>query len=165
MIMMTRKTKRSVLLLILLLTAFALSIEKSAQAEKPAIDCSKIRGVCYGPMPSDVARRELAYGKRVGLNAVRFWTSPDAFAKEGDGYIQKIVEFVRVCDENGYKSIPILFNGNMLNPKTIEPDAYPSADAFAEALVPALKNEPGLLMWDVMNEPLCNDYVNKSPKE
>lgn len=137
----------------------------SVSAEKPKIDCSAIRGVCYGPCPSDQARRELEYGRRVNLNTVRFWTSPGSFAKRGDAYIQEIVEFVRVCDECGYKSMPILFNGNMLNPKTIEPEAYPEADAFAEALVTALKDEPGLLMFDVMNEPLCNPYVGSAPKE
>lgn len=134
-------------------------------AEKPTIDCSAIRGVCYNPCPSEQARRELAYGRRVNLNAVRFWTGPGQYAKEGDAYIRRIVEFVRVCDECGYKSVPILFNGNGLNPKTIEPEAYAAADKFAEAMVNALKDEPGLLMFDVMNEPLCSDYVNRSPKE
>ncbi|MDO4587035.1 MAG: cellulase family glycosylhydrolase [Planctomycetia bacterium] len=132
--------------------------------EKPTIDCSSIRGVCYNRTPSEKARRELAFGKRVGLNAVRFWLSPNAYANNKDAYIQEIVEFVRVCDENGYKSMPILFNGNMLNPKTIEPEAYSTADAFATDIVNALKDEPGLLMWDIMNEPLCNDYIHKAPE-
>ena len=61
--------------------------------------------------------------------------------------------------------MPILFNGNMLAPSTIEPDAYPKADAFATALVNALKDEPGLLMFDIMNEPLCSPYIYQSPKE
>ncbi|MBQ6108197.1 MAG: hypothetical protein IJK97_08290, partial [Thermoguttaceae bacterium] len=43
-------------------------------AEKPQIDCSKLRGVCYGPgAPEEQVRRELSYGQRVGLNATRFW--------------------------------------------------------------------------------------------
>ena len=132
------------------------------KAEKPKIDCTKIRGVCYNMTPEEQARRELAYGSRVGLNTVRFWLSPGAFKSKGDEYIQQIVTFVRVCDSCGYKSMPILFNGNMLNPKTIQPEAYEEADRFTTAVVSALKDEPGLLMFDMMNEPLCNSYIGQA---
>ena len=135
------------------------------KAEKPQIDCTKIRGVCYGITPEEQARRELAYGSRVGLNTVRFWLSPGTFQSKGDEYIQQVVAFVRVCDSCGYKSMPILFNGNMLNPKTIQPEAYEAADKFTTAVVNALKDEPGLLMFDMMNEPLCNPYINQAPAD
>ncbi len=157
-----RFSKRSTLaLLALALISFC----SQSFAAKPEIDCSKIRGVCFNMRASDEARRDLGYGARVGLNATRFWLSQAAYEKNGDAYIKQIVEFVRVCDECGYKSMPILFNGNMLDPKTIQPDAYEAADAYATAVVNALKDEPGLLMFDVMNEPLCNPYVNAAPKE
>jgi hypothetical protein len=54
------------------LAACAAAAALSAFAVKPHIDCSKIRGVCYGVKDEATARRELAYGKRVGLNTVRF---------------------------------------------------------------------------------------------
>ena len=38
-----------------------------ATAQKPTIDCSKIRGVCYNPKPEAIVRKELAYGARVEL--------------------------------------------------------------------------------------------------
>ncbi len=147
------------IVLAVFVTALLASVVK---AEKPQIDCTKIRGVCYGITPEEQARRELAYGSRVGLNTVRFWLSPGAFKSKGDQYIQQIVTFVRVCDSCGYKSMPILFNGNMLNPKTIQPDAFEEADRFTTAVVNALKDEPGLLMFDMMNEPLCNSYVGQA---
>ena len=141
----------------------ALLISGSLRAAKPEIDCSRIRGVCYGITPEAQARRELGYGSRVGLNTVRFWLSPRVYEREGEGYIKRIVDFVRVCDSCGYKSMPILFNGNMLNPKTIQPEAYEAADRFTTAVISALKGEAGLLMFDMMNEPLCNDYIAKAP--
>ena len=140
-------------------------LASGVKAEKPQIDCTKIRGVCYGITPEEQARRELAYGSRVGLNTVRFWLSPGTFSSKGDEYIQQVVAFVRVCDSCGYKSMPILFNGNMLNPKTIQPEAYEAADKFTTAVVNALKDEPGLLMFDMMNEPLCNPYINQAPAD
>ena len=142
-----------------------LGITSAVFAEKPQIDCSKIRGVCYNWRPTEQAKKELAYGTRVGLNTVRFWLSRGAYEKDGDAYVQRIVEFVRTCHACGYKSMPILFNGNMLDPETIKPEAYAAADAFATAFVNALKDEPGLLMFDVMNEPLCNKYISEAPKE
>ncbi len=151
------------IVLAVLVTAGLLA--SGVKAEKPQIDCTKIRGVCYGMTPEEQARRELAYGSRVGLNTVRFWLSPGAFQSKGDEYIQQVVAFVRVCDSCGYKSMPILFNGNMLNPKTIQPEAYEAADKFTTAVVNALKDEPGLLMFDMMNEPLCNPYINQAPAD
>ncbi|MDO5308682.1 MAG: cellulase family glycosylhydrolase [Planctomycetia bacterium] len=151
--------------IVLLTCALLTACSTVARAEKPKIDCSQIRGVCYPITPRDQAIKELGYGKRVNLNAVRFWLSRPSFQKYGDQYIQQVVDFVRLCDEHGYKSMPILFNGNMLDPKTIEPEAYEQADAFATAIVNALKDEPGLLMFDVMNEPLCSPYISAAPQE
>ncbi|MBO7653657.1 MAG: cellulase family glycosylhydrolase [Kiritimatiellae bacterium] len=141
----------------------ALLIVGSVRAAKPVIDCSRIRGVCYGITPEERARRELGYGSRVGLNTVRVGLSPRGYEREGERYIKRIVDFVRVCDSCGYKSMPILFNGNMLDPKTIQPEAYEAADRFTTAVISALKGEAGLLMFDMMNEPLCNDYIAKAP--
>ncbi len=142
---------------------FASSALANPQAgQKPAIDCSKIRGVCYGICPKATVRRELAYGTRVGLNTVRFWLSRIAYAKAGDRYVKQIVDFVRTCHACGYKSMSILFNGNGLDPKMIQPEAYAPADRFTEAIVKALKDEPGLLMFDMMNEPLCNPWMSNA---
>ncbi len=149
----------------LIMTITGISETLFAQEGKPNIDCSKIRGVCYyGSSPEEI-RRELGYGKQVDLNAVRFWLNPRSYSLRKDDYVKEVVSFVRICHQCGYKSMPILFNGNMLNPKTIEPDAYPVADEYTKAFVNALKDEPGLLIWDVMNEPLCNEYIHRAPKD
>jgi len=128
---------------------------------KPLEDYSWVRGVNYNPKPADQARRELAYGKRVNLNQVRFWCSPWAYQQDKEGYIEKLRAFIRVCHECGYGAMPILFNGNGLNPSTLEP-AFRSelGDEYAAALVNALKDEPGLFVWDIMNEPCCNPWID-----
>ena len=148
-----------------LVCGMAATVALSAFAGKPAIDCAKVRGVCYGIKDEATVRRELAYGNRVGLNMVRFWLSRGLFAAEGDAYVRKVVNFVRICDSCGYKSMPILFNGNMLDPKAIMPESYDGADKFTRAIVTALKDEPGLSMFDMMNEPLCNNWIGKATDE
>jgi hypothetical protein len=129
---------------------------------KPQIDCSAIRGVCHRIEADEAAKKHLAYGKRVGLNTIRFWMSPRLFASSGEAYVKKVVDFVRVCHSCGYKVMPILFNGNMLNPDTIMPESYEAADKYAAAFINALKDEPGLLMFDMMNEPLCNPWISNA---
>ena len=145
--------------------ALAVAAAGMLQAEKPKIDCGKIRGVCYAIHPEQKVRRELAYGSRVGLNTVRFWMSQRIYREKGEEFVKRVVEFVRTCHSCGYKTMPILFNGNGLDLNTIKPEAYAEADRYTTAIVNALKDEPGLLMFDMMNEPLCNKHYFKADAE
>jgi hypothetical protein len=140
--------------------------QASAESDsKPQIDCRSIRGVCHRVESEEAAKKHLAYGKRLGLNTIRFWMSPGQFASSGEAYVKKVVDFVRVCHSNGYKVMPILFNGNGLNPETIQPQSSEAADKYTTAFLNALKNEPGLLMFDLMNEPLCNPWISSAKGE
>jgi Cellulase (glycosyl hydrolase family 5) len=65
----------------------------------------------------------------------------------------------------GFSTMPILWNGNNLNPDTLKPAFRPRGDAYVKAIVEAIKDEPGLLMWDIMNEPFSNSYYEKSEGE
>lgn len=127
-------------------------------------DYSWVRGTHYR-LSDDAANtaRELGYGKRVGLNAVRYWVSPGEFRRNPKAAIEKNRAFVRTAWECGYYSMPILFNGNGLNPAMLEGERWADCEAYATGIVSALKDEPGLLMWDVMNEPTYNGWVNDAP--
>ena len=137
---------------------------------KPLNDYRHIRGVCYQINPDEEQmRRELGYGKRVGLNSIRFWTSAVRYEQEGDAYIERVKRQVQVAYECGYTSMPILFNGNgMTNddePKTLSLEYRKVQEEFCEKMIEALKDEPGLLMWDVMNEPYISYFLQQSPPE
>lgn len=133
---------------------------------KPLTDYSFIRGVNYG-MKADpaIVRRDLGYAKRLGINSVRIWLSYRRFEEAGQAYIDQLVTFVRTCHGEGVSVVPILFNGNGLDPAVLEEDFLPRADRFTAAVVDALQGEPGLLMYDAMNEPPCNDLILKAPDE
>ena len=133
---------------------------------KPLRDYSFIRGVNYG-MKTDpaIVRRDLSYAKRLGLNSVRIWLSYRRFEEIGAEYIAQLVTFVRTCHEEGVSVVPILFNGNGLDPAVLQESFLPRADCFTQAVVKALQDEPGLLMYDAMNEPPCNDLILKAPDE
>lgn len=137
---------------------------------KPLNDYRFVCGVCYQINPDEeMMRKELSYGTRVGLNSIRFWTSADRYEKDGDAYIAKIKRQVQVAYECGYTFMPILFNGNGMtnddNPKTLSLEYRKIQEEFCEKMIEALKDEPGLLMWDIMNEPYISYFLQQSPPE
>ena len=133
---------------------------------KPLDSYSFIRGVNYG-LKADpaIVRRDLSYAKRLGINSVRIWLSWQAYDDLGPIYLDRLVTFVRTCHSEGVSVVPILFNGNGLDPAMLEDDFIHQAEAFTAAVVHALQNEPGLLMYDAMNEPPCNDLILHAPDE
>ncbi len=135
---------------------------------KPLQDYRFVRGVCYNMRDNDEQmRRELGYGRRVGLNSIRFWTDSTLYEKEGDAYIARLKHFVALAYECGYTSMPILFNGNMMpnedDPMTLSLPYRKVQEEFARKVVEALKDEPGLLMWDIMNEPRISYFLMNCP--
>ena len=133
---------------------------------KPLKDYSFIKGVNYG-MPKDdtITLRDLGYAKRLGINSVRIWLSYHSYEDKGDAYIRRLQDYVRTCHSVGVSVMPILFNGNGLDPTILEEDFHPRGEAFCRAVVDALHDEPGLIMYDIMNEPPCNDLILKAETE
>ena len=122
-------------------------------------DYSWVRGVNHYISFGEQLKRELGYGKRVNLNSLRVWLDYRTYAREKDAYIERLVRFVRESYDCGYRVMPIIWNGNMLDPHMIDEECYPENDEYTAAVVNALKDEPGLLMWDIMNEPSCNGWL------
>jgi endo-1,4-beta-mannosidase len=47
----------------------------------------------------------------------------------------------------------------------VKPEFRARGDAYVKAVVEALKDQPGLLMWDVMNERLTSPYYGRAEEE
>jgi hypothetical protein len=125
-------------------------------------DYSFIKGVNYNPRGSETDRRNLGYAKRIGLNSVRFWMRWREYEKDPEGYLQSLKNFVEVLEEMDFTCVPIFFNGNELDPANLKKSWYPEGEKFAGDVIDAIGSSRAVLMWDVMNEPACNDYINKS---
>jgi hypothetical protein len=138
----------------------------SVRAEKPLKDYSFIRGVNYG-MQGDpsVLERDLGYAKRLNLNSTRIWLNYQGYEKDPKAYTDRLLNYIRTSHRLGFSTMPILWNGNSLNPDTLKPDFRARGDAYVKAIVAAVRNEPGLLMWDIMNEPLTNSYYQSASAE
>lgn len=137
---------------------------KGDEAEK---DYSHVRGVCHIGWMSDEAtiRKELGYARRIHLNSTRIWLPMDRYKAAPDEFVKKLKTYVRIAHEMGFGVMPILWNGNGLNPDILKEGYREEADAYVRDIVGALKDEPGLFIWDIMNEPTCNDYHNLAPNE
>lgn len=139
----------------------------SAFAEAPRKDYSDIRGVCHlGWRGSkEQVQKELGYAQRINLNSTRIWLGKGGYDRDPKQFINSVKQYVRTAHEMGFTVMPIIFNGNGLNPELIKEENWKENDKYVKDLVNALKDEPGLLMWDIMNEPTCNDYHNHAPDQ
>jgi len=137
-----------------------------ARADKPLKDYSFIRGVNYG-MNGDQAtvERDLGYARRINLNSTRIWLSYTGYERDPQAYIVRLRNYIRTSHNLGFSTMPILWNGNNLNPATLKPDFRARGDAYVKGIVEAIKDEPGLLMWDIMNEPFTNPYYGAATGE
>ena len=86
-------------------------------------DYTHIRGVNYSMTSPEVARKQLAYGRRIGLNSVRFWLSPYLYFQDPKGYVEQVQTFVRTCYECGY-STPSQFIKMFKRHEGITPSTY-----------------------------------------
>ena len=131
---------------------------------KPQHSYAHIRGVCYNPgeaKDQETLEKHLGYCQRLNLNSVRFWMSMEKYEEEGDAYFDGLENFMKTCWQYGVSSMPIFWNGNFIrNFQELDEAWYAPAKAYAERFIRRFREEPYILMWDVINEPMCNDYMN-----
>ena len=121
--------------------ALLLAVYGSPAAAQPADDYSSIRGVNYGSgYRNDQAtiERDLGYAKRLNLNSLRVWLSYRRYQEDPEGFLDSVENFVRTGHRLGFTTMPILFNGNGLDPATLEEGFRPEGDAFVRAVVDRL---------------------------
>ena len=132
-------------------------------------DYSDIRGVCHNPKKGQSLaemEKELDYAKRLNLNAARFWMSQEEWEKAPKEYEERMLQFVRSCADKGIRTMPIFWNGNFIKEyRESSKEEWEKRRQYAKAMIGRLKGEPGILMWDVYNEPLCNDYLRMASEQ
>ena len=137
-----------------------------ARAEKPLKDYSFIRGVNYGMNAEQaILERDLGYARRINLNSTRIWLNYQGYERDPQAYIGRLRNYIRTSHRLGFSTMPILWNGNNLNPDILKPPFRQRGDTYVKAVVEAIKDEPGLLMWDIMNEPFTNAYYGRAPDD
>jgi len=130
---------------------------------KPQNDYGFIRGICHPGAwirsDRESIERELGYAQRLNLNSSRIWLMKRQYDTNPDTFVQKLVAYVRTAYTYGITTMPILWNGNGLDVNILDEKNWLEDDKYVTHIVNALKDEEGLIMWDLMNEPSCNDYI------
>ena len=141
--------------------------------DKYAVDCTQIRGFNYTPAYVAEPRHhidtwvkydaeetsfnlDLAQGLK--LNMCRVFVPYQCFTELGDELTARLQDFARQCDERGIGVVPVVGSGRW----TRDTSLIPQARERVEFLVAALKDEPNLMMWDLMNEPDLNRRMKES---
>ena len=126
--------------------------------------------------------RELAYAQRLGLNSARVFLAYVVYEHEPQKFLNRLRHFVRAAYQRSIATMPVVWdscfseveptydadiNDWIPNPGVMHlgPDFWPKGEQYCQALVEILRDEPGLLMWDVMNEPLMTSWINNASLE
>lgn len=125
-----------------------------------------IRGVCHNPDFSKdwgQIEFELQCAKRLRINSVRFWLEEKAWKENATEYLLNIKRFIMLCWKYEITVMPILWNGNFIT-NYVRPgeEEWREKRQYAKAVYNSLADQEGILMWDIINEPMCNDYMAKA---
>ena len=126
-----------------------------------------------------VVERDMAYAGRVGFNFARVFLNYVVWKAEGEDFIAKVAHFISTAHANGIRTMPILFDmcwfgcrnethfsaANATGKCWYASPGYSRSDdqtwwttegeAYAGALARAFSaaTTPGLIIWDITNEP------------
>ncbi len=123
-----------------------------------------------------VIERELTYAQRLGLNSARVFLAYVVYEHQPQQFLKRLRHFVRAAQQRGIMTMPVVWdscfserqpaydldlNDWVPNPGVMNLGTHfwPQGERYCAALVETLGDEPGLLMWDVMNEPLMTSWV------
>ncbi len=129
-----------------------------------------------------LVERELTYAQRLGLNSARPFLAYVVYEHDPKRFLNRLTHFVRTAHDRGISVMPVVWdscfddsmptidsteNKWIPNPgvQRLGPEFWPAGEAYCRDLVQTLGPEPGLTMWDIMNEPLITSWVMEETPE
>ena len=104
---------------------------------------------CWVKYDSATVKFELDLAKGLDLNQVRVFVPYQAYTEDSAALPAKLRHFVRACHARNIGVMPVLQGGPWVRDTSLRYQAR----NWARFLVNAISDEPGLAMWDIMNEP------------
>jgi hypothetical protein len=104
---------------------------------------------CWVHYDSAAIEFDLDLAKSLNLNQVRIFVPYTVYTEDSVALPAKLKHFVRECHKRNIGVMPVLQGGPWMRDTT----RHALGKNWARFLVNAISDEPGLAMWDVMNEP------------
>jgi len=104
---------------------------------------------CWVKYDSATIEFDLDLAKSLNLNQVRVFVPYRVYTEDKEALPAKLRHFVRECHKRGMGVMPVVGSGSWRRDTTQRNLAV----EWAQFLIDAVSDEPGLAMWDVMNEP------------
>ncbi len=125
----------------------------------------------------NTVKKEILYAKRLGLNVIRPFLSYVVYLDNRKQFLDNVLHLVKTAFDNGIYTIPTVWdscfsedepnincseNKWFANPGAmyLTPECWDDQKAYVLDLIKTLSDEPGLLMWDVHNEPTVTNYIS-----
>ena len=165
---------------------------------KKTVDYSKLRGFNYTQPDSwndrefwshyhhDIVERDMGYAERLQLNSARIFLPYSVYKADPEQFLSDVKDFVQTAYRHGVSTNPIVYFGAFFFPweeefepvpgetlrplaKTIRtPESWVEGERYFDRLYDAIGQEPGLLFWDISNEPGYTDnfvtWYDEEPK-
>lgn len=147
---------------------------------RPLEDYSNIKGFNYSLASlSDYSHetevRNMGYAKRLTLNSCRLFMHMEEWKKEPVRFLDCLRDFMDVAYDHGITTTPILLMPYFTNDQTpywlsedhscspvpgcFYPENYCQGERYVADIIHAVAAHPGLLFWDVMNEPSWHGFI------
>ena len=129
-----------------------------------------------------LVEKELTFAQRLGLNSARPFLAYVVYEQDPKSFLARLRHFVTAAHDRGISVMPVIWdscfddtmptygsteNKWIPNPgvQRLRPDFWPAGEAYCRDLVQTLGAEPGLVMWDIMNEPMITSWVREDAPE
>ena len=131
--------------------------------------------------------RELGWAENIGLNCMRVYLHHLAWEVDKDGFKQRMKEYLSIAGKHGIRTIFVFFDdcwnpvynaGKQPDPKPgihnsgwvrdpgdllfSDPGLIKILEAYVRDILTTFRDDTGIVLWDLYNEPGNSDYGNKS---
>lgn len=149
---------------------------------KPLKDYSFVRGFNYTQSDvwtdvnfweeydHDIVERDMGYAERLKLNSARIFLTYSSYVKNRKQFLDNVKDFVQTAWRHGISTNPIIYHGMRFLPEDLIPggdeggeppipqtlldrDSWKLGEKYFDDLYETIGEEPGLLFWDISNEP------------
>ncbi len=124
-----------------------------------------------------LVERELDLAQRLGLNSARVFLAYVVYEREPQAFLRRLGHFVAAAHARGIRTLPVVWdscfdetlplyesdeNKWIPNPgvQRLGRDFWPDGERYCQDLAQAIGPQPGLQMWDVMNEPTVTTWLD-----